>query len=163
MNSISRAISSDAPVLRNIAVSAFVNDEQYKPYKAKSGGPPGHDSIQKHKEWIRIYDYFKCEKGGKIVAGCIVKRKGRYGEIFGLFVDADYMGQGIGSDLIQYILSTHTDIELWSLETPDYSIRNHLFYERNGFILVEKTDVEPALGFGFHKYKMKVGNGDKQA
>ena len=155
MLSMSKAILADAPVLRNIAISAFTDDEQYKPSWAKTGGPPEHDSIQKHKEWMQIHDYIKCEKEGEIVAGCIVKHKGKHGEIFGLFVKSDSMRQGIGSHLLQYVLSTNPKIERWSLETPDYSTRNHTFYEHNGFILVEKTDVEAALGFGFYKYEQQ--------
>ena len=150
---ISRAVLSDAPRLRDIAVLAFMDDERYKQETAKPGGPPGHDSVQVHEEWIRSWDYCKCEMEGKVVAGCVVKHHGTQGEIFGLFVDPACMRQGIGSDLIQHTLFTNNHVETWYLETPDYSSRNHAFYAHNGFFLTHKTDTVPELGFGFHKYE----------
>ena len=32
-------------------------------------------------------------------------------------------------------------------------IDNHHFYEKNGFVLKQRGDLEPDLGFGFYTYK----------
>ncbi len=47
-------------------------------------------------------------------------------------------------------------VAFWTLETPDYAIRNHHFYEKNGFLKVGHTAVVPKIGFGFVQYEKRT-------
>ena len=153
MLTVSRALFSDLPMLRDVAVAAFLDDERYKPATAVSGGPPGHDSLRRHELWLRSHEYFKCVREGTIIAGCIVIRHENQAEIFGIFVRPDCMGQGIGSHLIAMVQTSCRGVTAWTLQTPDYAVKNHAFYVRNGFFFAAKTEVDPDLGFGFFKFK----------
>ena len=62
------------------------------------------------------------------------------------------MNSGIGSWIINEIQRMFPQISIWSLETPDYATRNHHFYKKNGFTLIQITPKDASLGFGFHKY-----------
>ena len=153
---IQKALESDAQSLRSAAMSAFLNDEQYKPEDAISGGPPGHDTIESHVYWIKRHDYFKCVVGGKVVGGCIVQKHPFHFELFGIFLDSHSIGRGMGSKLLQGVLKQYPAGALWILETPDYATRNQRFYERNGFVLTEKSAINPVLGFGFFVYRRRA-------
>ncbi len=99
---------------------------------AKPGGPPGHDTVESHEQWIRNYDYYKC-----VVCGNII-------------------GKGIGSEFLRDVMKLYPDRTLCLLETPDYAKRNHRFYERNGFIESKKITSDPSLGYGFIIYQNHV-------
>lgn len=146
----------DAERLCEIAVSAFIEDTKYRPDTVLVNGPPGHDNVDVHRQWMKDHHYVKYVRGSDIVAGGVVNFETECAEIHGLFVDSDMMNRGIGKELIQYLFERHPKIKTWQLETPDYAIRNQAFYERLGFICIQKTEVEANLGFGFYKYRAQI-------
>lgn len=149
---IERAEVSDAEGLLRVSVSAFAVDEAFKPKGAVAGGPPGHDNLARQREWIRRWDAYKGCQGDQVVAGCIVKPHPDRLKLFGLFVGAAHMHQGIGTQILTAVMAHYAKTPSWTLETPDYSTGNHRFYEGVGFRLLRQTPVDPILGFGFHIY-----------
>jgi hypothetical protein len=89
----------------------------------------------------------------KIAGGCIIKIHPNHHELFGIFLSRIFIGQGIGSKFLRGVMNLYPIESLWVLETPDYSIRNHRFYECNGFVLIKKIKPDPSLGYGFFVYK----------
>ena len=85
----------------------------------------------------------------KIIGGCIVKFHRSHLELFGIFLHQDFIGKGIGSELLCGVMKLYPENKIWTLETPDYSKHNHKFYRRNGFIETERTSPEARLGHGF--------------
>lgn len=156
---VKRAEEKDLELLRLSAISAFIDDERYKPVDAKPGGPPGHDKIKNHLIWLRKHDYFKCVVHSKIAGGCIIKKHPTHYELFGIFLSGNFIGKGIGSRLLRSVMHLYPVGSVWVLETPDYSTRNHRFYKRNGFVFSKKVEHMPNLGYGFIEYK-KVGQPD---
>ena len=150
---IEKAEESDIELLRLCAISAFIDDKRYKPANAKPAGPPGHDTVQSHHNWLRTLDYFKCVVHEKLVGGCIIKKHQNYYELFGLFLGSNFIGKGIGSKFLRCVMKLYPIGSLWVLETPDYATRNHRFYERNGFVLNKKIERDPNLGYGFFVFK----------
>jgi GNAT superfamily N-acetyltransferase len=154
---VATAEASDADALCRVAVSAFGVDETYKPPGAVPGGPPGHDRPERQQEWLRRWDYYKASLGGRIVGGCIVKPHPDRLVLFGLFVDAACMRQGIGAGLVRSVMARYPQDLPWSLETPDYNVGNHLFYQRLGFRRHYQLPPDPELGFGFYVYHRRPG------
>jgi len=154
MTTITDAQLNDAERLCEIAVSAFIEDERHKPDHIPRGGPPGHDEVQNHIDWITHYVYLKYEENGQLCGGCMAKVDGWYGNIFGIFVDASSMNRNIGSSLLKQLLLNYPDVEIWSLETPDYARRNHAFYEKHGFQCIRRSEPESDIGFGFYHYRI---------
>lgn len=152
---IEKAVGPDAELLRSAAVSAFLDDKRYRPAARGFEGPPGHDSIEAHTRWIDMHDYFKCVVDGIIVGGCIVRSCTDYCELFGIFLHESCMGKGIGSTLLHEVMKLYPKDTQWLLETPDYAVRNHRFYERNGFIRAGKSKPDPGSGYGFITYRYK--------
>lgn len=143
----------DAEALCTVAISAFEEDRQYQPESAKIHAPPGYDDINAHLKWMSEHLYFKYVVSKTIAAGCIVRVEHVRADILGLFVRADMMNLNIGRNIVEYLFTNYPEIRSWELETPDYAIRNHAFYEKLGFQCVRKTKQDPDLGFGFYKYK----------
>lgn len=156
MRTFGLATVSDLPELVKVAKSAFMDDERFKTPEAIPGGPPGHDQIERHREWLNSLMYFKCEDHGSIVGAITLEVNGHEAKIHGINVTTESMGKGIGSYMLHQIQVILPDVNKWTLITPDYAIRNHRFYEKNGFVLKQRGSVEPDLGFGFYTYEKDV-------
>jgi len=50
-----------------------------------------------------------------------------------IFVDPDYHDRGIGKEILRQMYRSHPDAVRWTLDTPEWAVRNHGFYERMGF------------------------------
>lgn len=50
-----------------------------------------------------------------------------------LFISPLYASKGIGSKVWKDIEHAYSNAKTWIIENPDYSIRNHRFYEKCGF------------------------------
>jgi GNAT superfamily N-acetyltransferase len=150
---ISNTIPGDEVKLCEVAVSAFLEADRYLPSGAATGGPPGHDSVEKHLFWINECIYIKYEEGGAIFGGCIAELNDTAGFILGIFVAENKMNQGVGSDLLKHLITEYPSVSYWELETPDYLQRNHVFYEKHGFELKSTTGFLPELGYGFRTYR----------
>ena len=156
MRTFELASISDLAELVNVAKSAFMDDERFKPREAIVGGPPGHDKMERHREWLDTLIYYKCEDHGAIVGTCTVEVSGHEAKIHGVHVVSEFMGQGIGSYMLFAMRSMMPHVTKWTLITPDYATRNHYFYEKNGFRLKQRGEVEPDLGFGFYTYEKNI-------
>lgn len=59
-----------------------------------------------------------------------------------LFIDPACASRGIGTMVWKDIEKNYTEAKTWTLETPDYSRRNHHFYEKCGFRKVKEHAFE---------------------
>lgn len=154
---ISKATHKDAKKLSEASALAFIEDQKYQPDGATVLGPPGHDDVDKHRQWIDQYFYIKYTLESDLIAGgCMVEFSDNHGQIHGLFVHSDHMNKGIGKDLINYLFTNFPDIEVWGLQTPDYASRNQFFYEKLGFKCKNIIAADEKIGFGFHEYELRI-------
>jgi len=137
---------ADVPELTSVMTRAFDDDSQ-KHLGIEKGGPPGYDNGGFFREWLFGYSQtagYKASFEGRIVGGAIVWIFETGNNILGtIFVDPESQGRGVGAHLWEFIETTHPDTKTWELETPSFSTKTHVFYERSGF---RKVDVRPAEG-----------------
>jgi RimJ/RimL family protein N-acetyltransferase len=77
---------------------------------------------------------YRITKGDKVVGGFIVFINKDGNNILGsIWVDPQYQNLGIGTEAIHFIEKTYPDAGKWSLGTPEWSTRNHHFYEKCGY------------------------------
>jgi GNAT superfamily N-acetyltransferase len=138
---------SDIPDLARVMKRAFDDDAQ-KHLGQESGGPPGYDNGDFFREWLLPYQEsigYKILRGGILIGGIIVWILPDGHNILGtIFVDPDYQDQGVGQRTWQYIERTYPETLSWRLGTPAWAIKNHHFYKKCGFMIVDSDPLIPS-------------------
>lgn len=134
---IALAQTNDAETLADISKRSFDSDIDVG--ATGPGGPPGYDSVEVHEKDTHSenIDYWKVLYNGNIVGGTrAYKISSEHIYIYGVFVDPDFHGIGIGSKFFSLIESNYPDVKKWSLDTPMWNVRTKGFYEKIGFVQV---------------------------
>jgi ribosomal protein S18 acetylase RimI-like enzyme len=77
---------------------------------------------------------------GQIIGGMVVVDRGHGHFHLGLiFIDPAYHNRGIGTRAMQFIEETYPATQ-WSLDTPDWAVRNQHFYEKFGYVKVKEEE-----------------------
>jgi ribosomal protein S18 acetylase RimI-like enzyme len=89
------------------------------------------------------------EKAGQVVGWCTCGKsrdedRPDFGQIYGLYIDNNYLGQGLGTELISQVVlflkeKGYSKFILWVL-TSNQNARN--FYEKNGWKSDGKTQID---------------------
>ncbi len=148
---IRRAIADDVQALVKAQIAAFHEDARLYP-EATLDGPPGYDSIDHTLHKILNHDYYTILADGQIVGGLAIFDKGQgHFHLDVIFIDPAYHNQGIGTQAIQFIERTYP-AKKWTLNTPDYAIRNHHFYEKFGYVMVGREALPTITLRDYEKY-----------
>lgn len=140
----------DSEAITNILTKSFNYDTQLYFGEGAEDGPKGYDSGEiankvlndgSHSYLVYTED---CELA--FISVDINKREVRY-----FCVLPKYIGQGYGKKIWSQMEELYGNDD-WIVETPSYSISNHYFYEKLGFIKTgEKSYGENAKSFMFKK------------
>ncbi len=111
---------------------------------------------------------FVAEKNGIVVGWCTtgINRDEDVtkdtGELYGIYMDPEFIGKGIGSELMKYALNVlkndgYKKATLWVLTTNENSRK---FYEKKGWKIKGKTKIDKRDDFGLHetRYITELGN-----
>ncbi len=146
------ATKDDIPELTEVMTRAFDDDTQKHLGKPK-GGPNGYDTGDFFRKWMLSYTEsvgYKILVDGKTGGGFIVwLLKNGKNNLGTIFVDPDYQDQGVGSQAMRFIFTTFHDATSWTLGTPSWAIKNHHFYEKNGFQKIHEKPTENHEGTSF--------------
>lgn len=169
------ASPEDAAELTVVAALAFFDDRRWMPEETRdaivadddpSKGPP-HTSFRWNRHIIEEVNgqrkdgysaYYKILLGdGHIVGGLFAVARPDLGtgewRCEGIYVDPDYQNRGIGQEAIRAMYRLHADAIRWSLDTPDYAVGTHRFYERMGFTHFATSDGDPSVPFAFYDFE----------
>ncbi|MDQ2087956.1 GNAT family N-acetyltransferase [Herbivorax sp. ANBcel31] len=104
--------------------------ELYKDYDTN----PVFEKMEKISLKIQKHYYYKILVDDKILGGIHAYKKSD--SIYCLnriYVRPDYENLGIGKMAMEFIEKEITDADIWTLETPHKSYKNHHFYEKLGY------------------------------
>jgi GNAT superfamily N-acetyltransferase len=134
-----RATAADAEALVKLQIAAFHNDSLLYP-SVEIGGPPGYESIDVMLSKIREDECYKIIADGLIVGGIVifVQGEGHY-HLDLIFIDPAYHDRGIGTLAMHFIEQAYHATK-WTLDTPDWAVRNQHFYEKFGYVKVGEED-----------------------
>ncbi len=148
---IERAVAADVEDLVKLQVLAFNDDARVYP-GVELGGPPGYDSVDATLKKIDEDDFYTIRYDGQIVGGLAVFNLGEgHFHLDVIFIDPAYHNRGIGTQAIHFIERTYP-AQKWTLNTPDYATRNHHFYEKFGYVMVDKIAFEDIILRDYEKY-----------
>ncbi len=128
-----RAQPKDLSLLTKIQAETFDND--IKTHKrGESGGPPGYNSIKWNFFIYKKANYFKILMKEEIIGGIILFRKtDEIIELGRIFIHPKFQNQGIGTKSFQFLQFNYPRVKKWMLDTPNWALRNHHFYEKLGY------------------------------
>lgn len=152
----------DYEILTNIMTSAF-NEDTSIHTDFNEDGPRGYNdgSLIKRLNENEAFQSYKIVYQNNIVGAYTVaiKYDNEY-TLEMLFIDPQYRKNHLGSIVWKDIEEKYTDAKKWTVETPDYSKRNHHFYTKKcGFTFQrENTGDNGAKSFIFEKFidSMKI-------
>jgi ribosomal protein S18 acetylase RimI-like enzyme len=149
-----KAVENDIPELTEVMTRAFDDDTRRFGGNPAGGGPPGYNTGDFLRKWMGPGTCYRMMKGDKVVGGFIVFiNKDGNNVLRSIWVDPQYQNLGIGAEAIHFIEKTYPDARKWSLGTPEWSTRNHHFYEKCGYKKVgeEYNEEEDFTGFRYDK------------
>lgn len=148
------ATENDIPEITRAMVRAF-DDDSRRFRGIERGGPPGYDTGEFLRKWMPVGTAYKVIDSDRIV-GCFIvfTDNPEIGEnwLGTIFIDPDFQNQGIGTQAMNFIHETFPSLT-WRLETPDWSTRNHHFYEKCGYRKIDEhpDDEEGSISFVFER------------
>jgi GNAT superfamily N-acetyltransferase len=149
-----KAVKEDAKVLKNSQVITFLDDNQNKPEGVSLEMPPGCDSLQWNTRRIEENEVYKIMVENVLVGGFIIFEKKKNDKVIGrVWIEPEYQNKGIGRMAFENLFTLSTVNTSWYLETPEWAVRNHHFYERLGFKKIGETEFDKFCGWKEYKYK----------
>ncbi len=138
-----RATPADAEALVKVQIAAFHHDSILYP-DVEVGGPPGYDSVEGTRKKIEADEFYKIVHDGQIIGGIVVYDQGEgHYHLDLIYLDPEYHNRGIGTQAMQFLEQTYAATK-WTLDTPEYAVRNQHFYEKFGYVKVG-TREEPDI------------------
>lgn len=129
-----QAKASNAERLAELSKRAFHSAfECGSPYD-EPGGPPGYDSPQAHRRFMKECHYYEIHYQDTLVGALMVfPRSPTHCECTGLFVDPDYQNQGIATRAFELIWHRYPNAKRWTVNTQEWDVRTAHFYPKVGF------------------------------
>lgn len=148
--SIERAALADAENLVRVQIAAFHHDAVMYP-GVEIGGPPGYASVETMREKIEQDETYKIVHEGQCIGGIVVFDKGQgHYHLDVIFIDPAYHNRGIGSQAMAFLERTYP-ARLWTLDTPQYAVRNQHFYEKFGYVKMAEHEADDIVLFAYEK------------
>jgi GNAT superfamily N-acetyltransferase len=133
------ATETDVMPLTVVMVRAFDDDSQR--YRGTpEPHPPGYETGEWLRDWLSKGIVYKIVKDEDIIGGFIIIAnlpKENWNHLASVFVDLPYQNQAIGSRTLQFIEHT-SPARRWQTMTQAWALRNHHFYEKNGYTKVKE-------------------------
>jgi GNAT superfamily N-acetyltransferase len=137
-----KAKEVDIPELTKVMKRSFDDDSERFLGKPE-GGPEGYNDGSFLQRWGFSDEGGDCYKivtdTNKAIGAFIVFLPPSGNNVLGtIFIDPAYQDKGIGTQALQFIFSTFPG-KRWRLDTPEWTTRNHHFYEKFGFKKIQEV------------------------
>jgi hypothetical protein len=149
--------SVDYEILTNIMISAF-NEDTSMHTDLEEDGPGGYNNgsliklLNEHED----FESYKMIYENNIIGAYTVaiKPDNEY-SLEMLFIDPHYRKNHLGIIVWETIEEKYIDAKKWTVETPDYSKRNHHFYTKKCGFVFERENIcdNGSKSFIFEKLK----------
>ena len=149
---------SDYDVLTKIMISAF-NEDTVMHTNQTEDGPPGYNDGSLVKRLNEHENFVSCKvMYGKDIVGAYsvgINQDNEY-SLEMLYIDPNFRGKHIGTKVWFDIEQKFEEAVRWTVETPDYSTRNHFFYTQKCGFKYWKENVYPNGDKSFIFEKVKI-------
>ena len=137
--SIERVVEEDAETLVKLQIAAFHYDSQLYP-GIEVGGPPGYDSVAVMLRKIEEDECYKIIVDGQCIGGIVaILMDEAHCHLDLIFLDPAYHNRGIGTHAMRWLEGAYP-VRRWTLDTPEWAVRNRRFYEKLGYVKVAEHE-----------------------
>ena len=141
MLKIVRASIADADIITRIKISAY--NKEINTFLGRNGGPPGYDKVESEINIIKKYIAYKITLDNQIIGAFLLVTISRTIMRFEDFVIKPfYQNKGFGYHVMEIVERKYSDILVWKLSTPIFSIGNQHLYKKFGFVEVSRDEEE---------------------
>lgn len=137
------ALETDAEQIRNLMVEVE-RDEADRWYdNGEKPFIPGYDSVDMQKYHMWDKRYYKVIHNEVLAGVLLISYTGReHARVDRFYIHPTFQNKGIGSKSISLMEEMYPMVKVWTLDTIQKSIRNHGFYEKNGYEKVGEDEEE---------------------
>ena len=137
------ALETDAEQIRNLMVEVE-RDEADRWYdNGEKPFIPGYDSVDMQKYHMWDKRYYKVIHNEVLAGVLLISYTGReHARVDRFYIHPTFQNKGIGSKAISLMEEMYPMVKVWTLDTIQKSIRNHGFYEKNGYEKVGEDEEE---------------------
>lgn len=129
---IELAQKEDAEILASISKRSFETDVDVG--SSLIGGPPGYDTADAQRFFMKMLEYYKILLEDEIVGGIALgATDGEQRILERIFVEPEHMKKGIGIKAMELSWEKYPVVQSWALDTPEWNVRTTNFYEKLGF------------------------------
>ncbi|GCD10397.1 GNAT family N-acetyltransferase [Clostridium tagluense] len=135
------ALDADAKQIRNMMIDVE-RDETDRWYdNGERPFIPGYNSVDMQKYHMRDKTYYKIIYNEVLAGVLLISYTGReHARVDRLYIDPTFQNKSIGSKVITLMEEMYPMVKIWTLDTIQKSIRNHCFYEKNGYVKVGEDE-----------------------
>lgn len=137
------ALETDAEQIRNLMV-AVERDEADRWYdNGEKPFIPDYDSVDMQKYHMWDKRYYKIMDNEVLAGVLLISYTGReHARVDRFYIHPAFQNKGIGSKVIHLMEEMYPMVKIWTLDTIQKSVRNHNFYEKNGYEKVGEDEDE---------------------
>lgn len=134
---------SDIAKLTPIMKEAFDTDTKMHT-NLEEDGPNGYDNGELLRKLMKVQNAVSevIYVDGVMVGEYSIIKDNKIYTLDMFFISSACSSKGIGSRVWEDIEKKYNEAKVWMLETPDYSKRNHHFYEKCGFKKIREHSFE---------------------
>lgn len=135
------ALEADAEQIRNMMVE--VERDETDRWYGNGERPfiPGYASVDMQKYHMWDKRYYKIIYNEVLAGVLLISYTGReHARVDRLYINPIFQDKGIGSKVINLMEEMYPMVKIWTLDTIQKSIRNHCFYEKNGYVKVGEDE-----------------------
>ncbi|WP_066719736.1 GNAT family N-acetyltransferase [Clostridium sp. Marseille-P299] len=141
MLKIVRANIEDAGIITRIKISAY--NKEINTYLGRNGGPPGYAKMESQINIIKKYIAYKITLDNQIIgAFFLIPISSTIMRFEDFVIEPFYQNKGFGYRVLELVEREYSDILVWKLSTPIFSIGNQYLYKKFGFVEVSRDEEE---------------------
>lgn len=131
-----KASTADAVSLMCISKKAFDSDVEVG--ASSVGGPPGYATLSFHTKMARMNCLYKLVDDYKIVGGALLFLKDDQLNVGRIFLAPEHFRKGYGIFMMQQIEESFAEVKVFTLDTPIWNVRTNAFYQKLGYVEVQR-------------------------
>ncbi len=133
------ALEADAEQIRDLMIEVEKDETERWFANGERIFIPGYSSIDMQRYHMWDKRYYKIMYNDAVAGVLLISYTGReHARIDRFYIHPEFQNKGIGSKAFGLVEEIYPKVTNWSLDCIQESIRNHHFYEKNGFIVKDQ-------------------------